>query len=659
MKKSLDFDFIGLYEALLADVSSYFPTDRVEWGRDLSRLTRLSSSRGLPTFTIDLPALGKILDQSLSRGRLEWKGENCSGSRHSGSRIPRLFWGLWIRLFDDDGHLRADIDPNVIFFLRTLLYAGKNLKMDCPRKHLFSTIEEFYDVDEELPPPSQIWEEDGCDINPDNLGHLRDFDSRVGIFGDLSSDRRPGRQALLLDAIQYTADCIIGSLPDFDPEELRFKHGPGAVSDLSGGGYKYSFPAWGQRLETLFPYTGYGTTPSEWIIGDEGLSSDIKFTELASKLCAVPKTQKGPRLIAAEPTCHQWIQQGIRDFLYSTIRQSSTPLRHCLDFSNQTPSRQMALKASRYGNLATVDLKSASDRLGCALVQRVFRRNLPLLGSMISSRTRFIVNKIGGRRTGLHKLRKFSTQGSALTFPVQSIVFSIICIGVGRFIHPNQSFEALARQVRVYGDDIIVPVLWEPQIEEILHLLGLRVNTTKTHVEGFFRESCGMDAYGGYDVTPAYIRCAVDRSKPETVASSVAVANNFFLKGLWHAAKFLDTTTMMRDMLIIGPRSGLFGLKSFSGPTVTSRNRWNPKYQRWEVRALTVIAKSGTIKQDTAACLLQFFTERGYLLSKDNAGTPNGKLWSLLNPLMDYESGVAVAGVPVIRHTWVPCSELS
>jgi hypothetical protein len=129
MTKSSDFDFLGLYAAILKDVAAYFPNDRVEWDRDLSRITRLSSSRGLPVFTMDLPELGKALDASLSRGRLSVGGLNHAGSRKPHSKIPRLFWGLWIRIFDDVGGLRSEIDPNAVFFLRTLLYCGKNLQM--------------------------------------------------------------------------------------------------------------------------------------------------------------------------------------------------------------------------------------------------------------------------------------------------------------------------------------------------------------------------------------------------------------------------------------------------------------------------------------------------------------------------------------------------
>jgi hypothetical protein len=659
MSKSSDFDFIGLYTALLIDIAVYFPNDQVEWDRDLSRLSQLQSSRGLPVFTIDLPNLGKILDLSLSKGRLDLNGENLSGSRHPGSKIPRLFWGLWTRLFDDDGYLKHDIDPNVVFFLRTLLYVGKNLRMDCPEKYLYDTIKDFYNVDETLPPAPEIWDQDGSDIDISSCGQLADYNPIFGIIATVSGTSRPICKGSMLNAIQRCCDYIAGDIGSFDSEALRFRHGPGAVSDLSGGSYKYSFPNWNPRLERQFPYDSCGSTPLEWMGTLTSKGIDMKFEEPHSRLIAVPKTQKGPRLIAAEPTCNQWIQQGLRDFLTTRLKSKTNPLNNCVDFSNQQFSRDMVLKASRTGNLATVDLSSASDRLSCAVIQRVFRRNKPLLEAFIASRTRYITNEIDQKSPGLHKLRKFSTQGSALTFPVQSIVFAAICIGVGKYLHPYMSYDRLSRQIRVYGDDIIVPVSWEPQLREALHLLGLRVNINKTHVTGKFRESCGMDGYMGYDVTPPYIRRVADKSNAEAVASVVATANNFFMKGLWHTAKLIDKTTATANLAVVGHGSGVFGLKSFTGAPEPTKTRWNKDYHVYETKVLTIMAKSLVLSQDTAACLLQFFTERGYLLSKDSQGTLNGKLWSLLNPLMDYESGVAVAGVPVIRNTWVPTAELS
>ena len=696
MTKGSDYDFIGLYTAMLKDIEVYFPIDRTEWTRDLSRITQLSSSRGLPVFTMDLPALGKALDASLAKGRLDLKGLNHSGSRFPGSKIPRLFWGLWSRLFDDFGCLKQDIDPNVVVFLRGLLYVGKNLQLECAPRYLYETVKEFYDVEEETTLPSHIWEGDGVDLHRSACGSLLDYHCGHDDLFHMSSKEDDGRSYHLLNCIQQVADAISGDIGFIQPELLRFRHGPGAVSDGTGREYKYDFPYWSRRLEPIFPYTSCGSTPLRWDGVDPTVGVDIEFTELASKLIAVPKTQKGPRLIAAEPTCHQWVQQGIRDLLYSYVEKRSSILNPCITFRDQGPSGELALSGSKSGRLATVDLKSASDRLSTGLVQRIFRANPALLGAMIASRTRYIVNKIDRAMPSLHKLRKFSTQGSALTFPIQSIVFATICIGVGKSLHPRIGMRVLARRVRVFGDDIIVPKAWEPQLRQVLHLFGLRVNDTKTFTEGNFRESCGVDAWCGYDVTPPHISCVVDKSNARSVASNVAVSNNFYLKGWWNAADWLQRQLATRYLRVVGPDSGIFGLTSRSGALIPQHSKWNKMLHRDEIPALAIMAKSRTVKKQTAGTLMEYLTKAQVplvgtarrtnpntglveapclqaetvtsdeLFYEPNADTrmefyidhPLERGWLRRLYPSEIRTGVVQAGDPVIRVTWVPVYEL-
>ncbi|DAD49968.1 RNA-directed RNA polymerase [ssRNA phage Zoerhiza.2_27] len=640
MTKGLDFDFLGLYQAILADCEVYLPNRHVQWERDLNRLVSLYKHRGPSIFTIDLPALGKSLDLSLANRSLNLEGLNHSGSRHPNSKIPRLFWGLWSLLFDDAGCLKDDVDPNVVLFLRTLLYAGKNFKSDCSPRYLYEAIGEFYAIESQMAPPSQIWDGDGSDLEPSGLGHLCDLSPWV-LDPDVQPLLQGGDINDLLRTVQRTADMVSAQFGWFDPAETFFRHGPGAVSDLTGGSYKYDFPTWSDRLESVFPWSEYGTTGLGL-----GFGSDTTITpradEGASALKAVPKSMKGPRLIAAEPTSHQWIQQGIAWWLSSNLER--TLLRDSIDFRSQRKSRELALAGSLTGRYATIDLKSASDRISCHLVQRIFRRNLTLLRPMIVSRTRYMTNDEDKSRERLIKLRKFSTQGSALTFPIQSIIFATVAIGVGKFLNPTRDYKWLGRQVQVFGDDIIVPNHWEPSVRVTLELLGLRVNVTKTFSKGNFRESCGMDAWEGHDVTPPHILSGYRESDPGTLGSLIAVSNNFYLKGFWRAADWIVSSVppaIRNKIAVVGPTSGVFGLVSRCGGHLASslKKRWNGDLHREEVRLLCISAKSKTVKQNKASALLQYFT-------------------AAPDPYYMYESGVAVAGVPITRHTWVPTQEL-
>jgi hypothetical protein len=639
MTKGSVFDFTGLYSALLTDIALYLPTDQREWKRDLSRIQTLYQTRGPLFSTMDLPALGKRLDAALSSGRLDLKGLPLSRGSHFGSLIPRLFRGLWMRLFDSNGCLLDDIDPNVVLFLRTLLYVGKNFKSDCSPRYLFEATKEFFDVETQIPPASPLWDGDGSDFLASHTRHLGDMvasKSNSPLFGE-------DGQSALLGVVQHVADVATRVFSGFDPDKLECRHGPGAVSDLRSGRYKYNFPNWAPRLETYHPYDLRASTSLE--VG--GVDPHVGFSwdsyEPQSNLIAVPKTMKGPRLIASEPTCHQWIQQGIRNYVYREVHRSW--LGNMITFNDQEPSRTLALQSSLDGTMATIDLKSASDRLSCALVERIFRSSPLLLASMAACRTRFLSNKIDKAMPALIKLRKFSTQGSALTFPIQSVVFAILCLGVGKYLHPKESLLNLSRRVRVFGDDLIVPGSWEPMVEELLHTLHLRVNQTKTHKEGNFRESCGMDAFAGYDVTPPYVLASPVETDPASVASSVAVSNNLFKKGFWRTAEWLEKLMprrMSERLPTVSMRSGVFARQSFVGNQLpkNTKFRWNEALHKREYLCLGIFAKAKVERTDTASNLLQYFTEAPA-------------------PYIQYESGVVVAGVPKLRHTWADLASIS
>jgi len=592
---------------------------------------------------IDLPALDKQLLLAFESGLLSVSGLPCSRSVSKTVRVPRLFRGLWTRLFDNAGCLRDDIDPNVVFFLRTLLCATKKMLLGCAPKYLFKATKEFYDVDIRLPMASPLWDGDLDDVMSVhavvNSKHLLDVASE-GLFPSGTEDLRR-----MLGFVQRVADQTSVELGLYEPHATRFRHGPGVVSDIPSRDYKFEFRKWGNRLEHVLPWAEWGTTPLGLVDRLQSNGLAVSFIELASRLIAVPKTATTPRLIAAEPSSHQWAQQSVRDFLYSRI--AATNPGRSIDFGRQDLSGLMALEASKSGRYATIDLSSASDRISCWLVERLFRRNPQLLLYMSAMRTRFITNDIDDAIPKLIKLRKFSTMGSALTFPIQSLVFYMICVGVGLALNPHSSIGDLARQVRVYGDDLIIPVFWEPKVREVLTSLFLKVNDAKTFTKGNFRESCGVDAFGGYDVTPARIGLSDLEPRSKLLPSRVASSNNLYKKGLWIAAAWLASTVPLRHLVpVVAKGASTFGFISYgnlgSGPP--GKETWDSKLHYWTRNVVQPLARQRIMKQDTAACLLQYFTQMGE--GEDPEGSSGAP-----GSYIDYESGVAVAGDPVIRFT--------
>lgn len=617
-------DFLkGLYLAVLSDCRVAYPQDALEWSRDQTRLLSIIESDGQKFFTIVLPAFGKHFDKCLSEGVLTRSGLAHMSGYSNRSPVPRLFRALMLRVFDDHGIIRSDVDIHAIRLLRQLYYSGKKIDMECEDAATYKAVAEFFDIEGSLRSPSLHWVGDTLDLS----------DARSLAFGDdhrsdsgqadlfprtwdhfRLSTTFPERVAIL----QQVADRIVSSFGSVPWHELRPKHGPKAVADLALGKVsKYTFPHWPAKLDNVFPLEEYGyANLNLWADIHESALRSGRFSrhEPPSKLASVPKTQKGPRLIASEPTAHMWIQKALQ-FELERMVQSSV-LNLSVDFHDQTPSREAALRGSLDGTRCTIDLSSASDRLSLWMVERMFRSNQDLLIAFHSCRTRWLVNNIDKKQPQYTILRKLAPQGCALTFPVQTICYAIVAISEVLYQRGwsvnRRSIDLAARLVRVFGDDIIAPNDCFEGISGMLTYLGLAVNPSKSFNRGYFRESCGMDAYLGEDVTPAYVRKAYSESNPESVASVVECSNNFFLKGLWHTATWLKSTVpqkIAKAIPVVKADSGAFGWASYCGDQYTQRNRWNADLQRWEVNVLGVSSTSRRTPVEGDLGLLQYFTE--------------------------------------------------
>jgi hypothetical protein len=285
----------------------------------------------------------------------------------------------------------------------------------------------------------------------------------------------------------------------------------------------------------------------------------------------------------------QYAQQGIRDWLYRAISESRIAGGQ-INFTDQSVNQELALASSYFGRLATVDLSEASDRVPHDLAMRMFDSNPELRESIEACRS---TNARMPDGTIIGPLRKFASMGSALCFPVESMYFYTICVLARLRIHKlplswRYAFQ-VSRDIHVYGDDIIVPACETSEILDYLRKYNCKVNARKTYYSGFFRESCGVDAYYGDDVTPVYIR----RLRPEnhrdhaSLISWCATANSFYRKGYWRTAQYMFTCIERAsgtNLPYVSEDSGALGRKSFLG--YRSVDRWNDAYQRLEVRAL-------------------------------------------------------------------------
>nr|UJQ85708.1 MAG: hypothetical protein 3 [Leviviridae sp.] len=570
--KSQSDNLLHIVAGIHKDIQQAYPTLK---GLDLDyeRLSLLVSSRGLGVFTLDLPARDASLLRGLESGLLDSSGTKRYSKKYP---VPRLYAGLYMRIFDRDLRLKSDADVNAIMFLRQIFCLGKKIEVPCSKKRKLQAIEDYVHVEQQLIAPTLNWGDDALDYPGDRVSvHLCDG---LGLDLPLFPDANVGRsreEQLLLNRCQRVADKVSEWLGTFCPEcfietnraegrRLGFRHGPGAVAERSGKLYnKYKFLNWSAKLQAMYPWETTGRMPND------SLAVRPLNHEVPARLICVPKTAKGPRIIAAEPSEHMFTQNLFADWLLS--RLSDTHLRHFIDLKNQALSGQMVLQASLDRKLSTIDLSSASDRLSMWVVERVFRRNPSILRAIHATRTRWLRLPNGE----CLELKKFASQGTALTFPVQTIVFLVIALAASMDGDPadDKSYLRMKGQVRVYGDDIIVPTTRYAETVGLLTTLFLKVNQEKSFSAGHFRESCGVDAFKGYDVTPIKPRTTIS-DNPASCQAVLDTINNLFYKGHWNASEQLKNRQPPRfqsEYGVVGRDAGATGYGSFSLGTMVRR----------------------------------------------------------------------------------------
>lgn len=629
MKRS-DMDYLEVVACILNDIKLLIPDTANDLDRDFTRLSRIVKTRGYDILFLDFPECLKVLDKGLSSGYLNFRAIPKSfGTTREG--WPKLFGHLFTKLFDDQGTLSEDVNLDIVFYTRQLLAVFKKINLECTKDATLEAVQDFVKIEDHLPAPSGSWH--GWCGHTNGVSRPSMFDIFPG--GDLDC---PGKYVSvsrrLIKYFQFCADYVSASIGDLDYRDLVPRHGPGAVSDARTGDDKFIFPFWPSRLEEFFPQAYFGQH------SEDALYQDSSPDEHPAKLIAVPKTLKGPRLIASEPTALQYCQQSLLTFLRLRLPEA---LRQCVSFSSQEPSRELCLEASRTGSHATVDLSSASDRLSLWLVERFFRRNPKLLEAFNCSRSIYLSDGTDSGCFKLIRMKKLAAQGCAFTFPVQTIIYATAAIAVvmynrGSKLRSSSVFRA-AREVRVFGDDIILP---SPYVSDLAHLLSemfLKVNGSKTHSEGYFREACGMDAFKGYDVTPVYVRSVSLASTPESLSSFVDVRNNAYSRGLFSLAKLMDRyIDEGYGNLIPFSHDDMSCLRrvTFLKPSGRpSRWRFNRSLHRFEVLAICVKSHTRKTPRHAWPSLLQYFLEDP-------------------SPDLSWSSGVVRQSASALRTRWVP-----
>lgn len=198
-------------------------------------------------------------------------------------------------------------------------------------------------------------------------------------------------------------------------------------------------------------------------------------------MLAVPKNAKTDRIICYEPHMNVRLQLQVGAWIRRCLLNAG------VDLSNQSINQRRARLASLYGELATLDLRMASDLISIELVFELLPSEWAyLLDDLRSKYTQWP----GGQWI---KNEKFSSMGNGFTFELESLIFFAVC-------------SAVTDEVTVYGDDIIVPTRSYEAVTALLKECGFLINDKKSFFSGPFRESCGYDGFSGANVTPVYLR---------------------------------------------------------------------------------------------------------------------------------------------------------
>jgi len=537
---------------------------------DMRYVVDRASKEGTSFFTKHLPLFGKRLDAALLTGEFDSRGFiNRAASKDATSNV--LFGWLLNRIRPAHDSSEPWVGcPIAVKLLRQLTYLFYKYELPYSHAQEDEVLSAFIHTDQGLP------DEDHYDSQPEDP------------YLDLASR------------------LIARVVHRFDASEIIPKHGPGAVATGEQPWEKMRFARIYKPIEEYFPFTEWMVPSVNWIVDNFDTIQNTDVLEHATaKVVLVPKDSRGPRLISCEPLEVQWIQQGISKQLVELI-ESSPLTAGRVNFTDQQINRKFALYGSMGTSWVTLDMKEASDRVSLALVRKIFRRT-SLLQYLLCSRSAATKlprtpenSNIPGGNT--LTLKKFAPMGSALCFPVEALVFW--ALGVASLhLDTGLPLSRAVSSVKVYGDDIITTRENCAAVITTYERYHLRVNTSKCCTTGFFRESCGMDAYRGVDVTPIKIRSVIS-SDPNcnTVVSFVEVSNLFSARGYSETADALEgivrkmTTrdkTLNRLIRLIPvisdsrPRSFLCFRRSYSTDDYKGLpSRHNPVYQRAEVRAL-------------------------------------------------------------------------
>lgn len=213
-----------------------------------------------------------------------------------------------------------------------------------------------------------------------------------------------------------------------------------------------------------------------------------------SRSSFVPKTDAISRMICVEPSLNIYLQLGLGEIISRRLKAYGIRLD-----SQWEVNQRLACQGSSDGSISTIDLESASDSISLGLCEAC----LPSWAFALLCELRSPWTEIGKSQV---RLGMVSTMGNGFTFPLQTAIFMCIIRAAYRVSGTLPEAE-VGNSWSVFGDDLICASgEISRYVLRLLSLCGFRINSSKTFLEGRFRESCGTDWLNGQPVRPVFIK---------------------------------------------------------------------------------------------------------------------------------------------------------
>jgi len=499
-------------------------------GQDQKTVEARVEGEGSWFLTVTLPDFGKEFERALDQGEVIPSSFQNFKKR---GRTPLFLGGFLDLIFDrESGRLVDDPSIDAIHAVRQLSLLFGKMEMPYTAERQAAAMEGFIDCEQ--------------DVRRSDFGRN---ESQTTEFVKVSNLLWSGTLSRIDKVLWEEREWEV--LRDDSGPYVHPRHGPGATADRLRGNEKFDLSEWPLRLEEVFPFGEYGIPNARYSYRAARVCHLEPGAERPVRVTSVPKNMKTPRIIAIEPTAVQYMQQGLARVVIDSIHENSL-VRGMVGFTDQDVNRRLAREGSLTGNLATLDLSEASDRVSYQLVEAMCKEWPLAWAALDACRSRLA--DVPGH--GVIPLAKFASMGSALTFPIEAMYFLVLVfLGIQKELNrplTRYDISSLRGRVRVFGDDIIVPKEYVYSVMATLELYGSKVNRSKSFWNGSFRESCGREYYAGEDVSIVRVR-KVHVSNPGSVPSLptsrqfvleteslVNLRNRFYGSGLWRTAYYLD-----------------------------------------------------------------------------------------------------------------------